>query len=384
MTKTIGYYLFALIYNLCRLLPIKRKRVFCIKTHDDGEGSNVSIVERALRGLEEGYTFSYLTQSDTTAVKSLSGIKVLLSFFFFKPFELARAEIILMDNVFLPYAYIHRRKGSKVIQLWHGTGTIKKFGQDCNTGKLKELEKRANANITHLIVNSPAMKELYAAAFGVSKELVYPIGLPKTDELLQCIQRIAATGANPEKEYIYRKYKIPKNKKLILYAPTFRDEMEQNPRLIELIKELSEALSEEYFFGLRLHPFIAHSYAREQLGENLCQLSFEKDATAVLLAADMLITDYSSIIFEYCLLRRPMLFFAYDFDEFSDRGRGFYYNYDEYVPGPVAYSSRELIEILRKKDFDLTKIEKFLSDNYLYMDGNATKRLLELIEQRTH
>lgn len=381
MTKTLGYYLFAIVYNLCRLVPIKKKRVFCIVTHDEGEGSNVSIAVRALKKSEEGYTFSYLTKSDTKAVKSLLGAKTMFSFFFRKPYELARAEIILMDNVFLPYAYLHRRKGTKVIQLWHGTGTIKKFGQDSNTGRLKVLEKRANSNITHLIVNSPAIKMLYASAFGVREEYVYSIGLPKTDELLWRISKMKAAKKNPAKEYIYHKYDIPKDKKLLVYAPTFRDTLEQNPRLIELLKELSEKLSDEYYFGLRLHPFIAHSFEQEQLGKNICQLSFEKDVNTVLLAADLLITDYSSIVFEYCLLKRPMIFYAYDYEEFSDQGRGFYYNYKDYVPGPVALNCQDVVNIIRNKSFEAFKIEDFLNNNYLYTDGNATERLIELIKE---
>ncbi len=388
MSKTLGYFLFALVYDICKLMPIKKKSVFCIMTHDDGEGSNVSIASKALMRADMGYTFSYLTKQDTDGVRTLSGrksllarIKSLFSFFLRKPYEMARAQIILMDNVFLPYAYLKGRKGTKVIQLWHGTGTIKKFGQDVNTGKLKELERLANANITHLIVNSPGMKVLYSKIFAVPQERVYPIGLPRTDELLRRIKRIELAGSNPDKDYIYDKYHLPAQKKLILYAPTFRDSMDQNPRIIELLKELGAQLPEEYHLGLRLHPFIANAYPQESLGENICQLSFEYDLNSLLLASDLLITDYSSIIFEYCLLKRPMIFYAYDYEEFSDHGRGFYYDYESFVPGPVAYSCQEVIELIKRKDFQQYKLDSFISSQYSYIDGNATARLIELIRQ---
>ena len=380
MMKTFGYCLFALVYNLCRIVPVKRKRVFCIMTHDEGGGSNVAIAVSALKKASQDYTFSYLLKGDTRMVKSLSGIKTMLNFFIRKPYELSRAEIILLDNVFLPYAYLKRRKGTKVVQLWHGTGTIKKFGQDVNTGHLRELEGRANANITHLIVNSPEIKKLYSGAFGVKKEYIYAIGLPKTDELLHRLSRIAREGSNREKEYIYQKYRIPHNKKLILYAPTFRDNDSQNPRLIELIKEMNHQLSDEYYFGLRLHPFIANAFRSKELGENICQLSFEEDVNTVLLAADLLITDYSSIIYEYCLTKRPMLFYAYDYSEFSDRGRGFYYDYPSFVPGPVAYRCDELVRMIREQASTQERIEDFIQRSYAYTDGNATKRLLELLQ----
>jgi CDP-ribitol ribitolphosphotransferase len=379
MTKTVGYWLFALVYNLCRLVPIKKKRVFCIMTHDDGEGSNVSITVRALKKCEKGYTFSYLTKREAGEVKRLSGIRHLLTFFLRKPYELARAEIVLLDNVFLPYAYLRRRRGTKVVQLWHGTGTIKKFGQDVNTGYLGMLEKRANANITHLIVNSPEMKRLYAGAFGVKEKVVCPIGLPKTDELLRRIKKAEAAGRYPDKEYIYQKYKIPERKKLILYAPTFRDNQEQNPRLIELLKELGRELSKDYCLGLKLHPHIAGAFRQEDLGEHIIQLSFERDVNTVLLASDLLITDYSSIIFEYSLTGRPMIFYAYDYDEFSEQGRGFYYDYTSFVPGPVAFTGDEVAGIIRREAFELYKIDNFIEKNYIYTDCNATERLLELL-----
>jgi CDP-ribitol ribitolphosphotransferase len=381
MKKTIGYYLFALIYQICSLVPVKKNRVFCIMTHDEGEGSNVSIVFQAMQKTDIGYSFSFLTQSDVRAAESFSNVKCLINFFLCKPYELARAEIVLMDNVFLPYAYLRRRKGTKVVQLWHGTGTIKKFGQDTNTGKLKSLEKRANSNITHLIVNSPDMKRLYAGAFGVDEAKTYALGLPKSDEFLRRIKELEICKTNPYKNEIYHRYGIPSDKKLILYAPTFRDNEEQNPRLIELLGELGQKLPEEYCLGLRLHPHIAHSFEKQQLGKNICQLSFEKDVNTVLMAADLLITDYSSIIFEYCLLKRPMIFYAYDYENFSDQGRGFYYNYKEFVPGPVAYSCREVLDIIKSRAFQTDKIEDFIRYHYLYTDGNATDRLLELLKQ---
>lgn len=380
MVKTLGYYLFAFIYLLCKPLPVIKKRVFCIMTHDDGEGSNVSIAAKAL-SKREGYTFSYLTKSDTMAVKSIHGIKTMLTFFFLKPYELARAETILLDNIFLPFAYLKRRKNTRVIQLWHGTGSIKKFGQDVNEGKLRELEKRANSNITNLIVSSQSAIDQYAGAFGVEKDIVCPIGLPRTDELFQRRKKLEQTGKNQDKEAIYHKYGIPSDKKLILYAPTFRDHEEDNNKLLELIEELGRELPQEYYLGLRLHPFIADKFGREQLDRRICQFSFEKDLNALLMASDILITDYSSIVYEYCITKQPMIFYAFDLDEFSDTGRGFYCDYVNYVPGPVAYNCRDVLDIINKKDYQNYNVEAFVRENYIDADGNATKRLIELMEQ---
>ncbi len=379
MGKSIGYRLFALLYQLCRLLPVKKKRVFCIMTHDDGEGSNVSLAVKALQEQGAGYTFSYLRKKDKAAGKGLGSITGFLSFYLGKPYQLSRAEIILLDNIFLPMAYLKRRKGVKVIQLWHGTGTIKKFGQHVNTGRLKELEKKANSNITHLIVNSEETRKLYAEVFGIGEDRVYPIGLPKTDELIQRLKEAERLGVYRDKEAIYQKYSIPKQAKLLLYAPTLRDRDLQATTILDQLKGLQEGLPEHYYLGLRLHPYIAEASKEVKLLPRVCQMSFESDLNSLLMASDVLITDYSSIIFEYCLTGRPMIFFAYDLQEFSDRGRGFYWDYETYVPGPVTATAEETVEVLREHVFDPARIRSFRDRNYSHLDGKARERLIELI-----
>ncbi|MDF2989221.1 MAG: hypothetical protein K0R50_4731, partial [Eubacterium sp.] len=262
---------------------------------------------------------------------------------------------------------------------WHGTGTIKKFGQDVNTGKLKSLEQRANKNITHLIVNSPAVKKLYAGAFGIEEDKVYPIGMPKTDELLQRIQRAEQLQKNKDKEQIYQKYNIPADKKLVLYAPTFRDQEVKNPKVAKQLEEIERELSEEYYLGLRLHPHVAESFQNNTLNSRVCQLSYETDLNSLLMASDVLITDYSSILFDYSLTERPMVFYAYDLEEFSENGRGFYEDYIRYIPGPVAHTGEEVAEILNEHRLDSNQVKAFKETYFYYLDGKATKRLIDLM-----
>lgn len=359
---------------------MKKKRILGIMTHDEGEGSNVRLVLKALLKEQEGYTFSIITKGDTMDVKGFTDLRKVVSFFLAKPYQLARAQVILLDNVFLPFAFLRRRKGAKVIQLWHGTGTIKKFGQDFNTGKLKQLEYRANQNITHLIVNSMETKKLYAKTFGVNENKVYPIGLPKTDDLLIRVKQAERDGINPDKEMIYRKYGLSKGSKLVLYAPTFRDAELENPQVLNKLSDIIDNLPKDYYLGLRLHPFIARVSEKTKLPDRVIQLSFESDLTGLLVASDYLISDYSSIVFEYCVTERPMVFFAYDLEEFSDHGRGFYYNYESYVPGPVTRTGEETAGVIREDEFDIDRIREFMKRTFTDLDGRATKRLLDLIK----
>ena len=90
----------------------------------------------------------------------------------------------------------------------------------------------------------------------------------------------------------------------------------------------------------------------------------------------MLITDYSSIIFEYCITEKPMIFFAYDLEEFSNHGRGFYKDYKSYVPGPVVKTSEEIIDYINKSAYSIDQIRTFNEENFPNLDGKASERII--------
>lgn len=378
MVKTVGYYIFAFVYYICRLFPIQDKRVFCIMTHDDGMGSNVSLLVRRLEEEKPAYYYDYIRKTHMDSVKGFKDIRKLLSFFLIKPYQLARSGLVLMDNVFLPFAYIRLKRNVKVIQLWHGTGTIKKFGQDVNKGKLKELERRANKSITHLIVNSEKTARLYSRIFGVDIDKVYPLGLPKTDDIFNRKLKIENESINLDKETIYRKYNITMDKKLILYAPTFRDHRLGSEEELEKVEAIAKLLPSDYILGLRMHPHVAGIVKKKDI-DKVCDLSGEGDLASLIMASDILVTDYSSIIFEYCITEKPMIFFAYDLEEFSDHGRGFYEDYESYVPGPVVRTCTELVDIIKEGNYPIEKIRDFNKYNFPNLDGKARERIIELI-----
>jgi CDP-ribitol ribitolphosphotransferase len=372
--KVIGYLIFAGFFYLFRLFcSVKPKKVFGIMTHDGSRDGNVGVMMDYLKKMDQEYTFHYLKKADSNAVKKLNIFTGKVSFFIEKPYQLATSEFILMDNTFLPMAYLKFSDKVKVIQLWHGTGTIKRFGQDVNTGRLKELERRANKRITHLIVNSEDTKKEYAGAFGVSEDKVFIYGLPRTDvfffEELMEERRVK----------FFAQYPQFKNKKLVLYAPTFRDQEKDDPKLKLDVELLSKQLPEDYILLLRLHPFVMEAYqkATKSLSSfpNIVPMSDYADINTLLVVADYLITDYSSVLFEFCLLEKPMLFYAYDLDDFSDNGRGFYRAYGDYVPGPIVEDTSDVLELLLKDKFDLDRIKRFKDKNYKYLDGKAAERI---------
>lgn len=373
--------IFAAIYYFFRLLhPIKSKKIFCIMTHDGSKDGNVGRMVEYLKNENEGYTFSFLHKSERNQAKDVHKLKGKLDFFFVKTYHLATSEFILMDNTFIPMAFMRFSKRVSVVQLWHGTGTIKKFGQDVNKGQLKWFEKKANGRITHLIVNSKKSKKIYARAFGIPEDRVFIYGLPRTDLFFDSVI------IEERKEHFYREFPALKGKKLVLFAPTFRDNEGTHPKLALDLQRWEEKMPEDCVLLLRVHPFVAEAYekdmrivnsrlANKSANNRIISMSSYPEISTLLLVSDYLITDYSSVIFDYCLMNRPMIFYAYDLDQFSDQGRGFYEEYEEVVPGKVVRDTDTLINIFLEKHYDTDEVKTFVRENYQFIDGKSTQRL---------
>lgn len=380
MKKEIGYRLFAWMYRICCIFPVQKDKVFCVMTHDSSVEGNVGVVKEQLEKQNSNWKFCCLKREDTRLGDTKKWKKI-LKFFLRYPYDLATSSYIFQDNVFLPMAFLKFRKKVKVIQLWHGTGTIKKFGQDTNVGRLKELEKMANQTITHLIINGEKW-EKYADIFGVSKECLYILGMPRTD-LFFCKER----KEQAEEQFFMNNPNLI-GKKIILYAPTFRDEkLGEQVLHLDLDMWLKE-MPKDVILGLRLHPFVAEQfqYTGEEK-ERVIDFSKFENLNSLLFISSGLITDYSSIIFEYVLLDKPMYFYAFDLEQFSDFGRGFYEDYQQYVPGMVVKTTGELIDSIKELETNIEKEEywrirrqQFKKENYCFLDGNSTRRLIKVLE----
>ena len=375
--KELIYKVFALNYKIRCLFKIEKGRVFAVMTHDTSESGNIMALSEYMKK-RGNYRFFYFTKKDR---------KKFLRLIFKAPFIMASSEFILMDNAFLPMAFFKIRKATKVIQLWHGTGSIKKFGQDSNTGRIKELEKRANENIDFLTVNSERQISMYAGAFGIKPENVKATGLPRTDLPLSLIM-------DKEKECKFREAAVKKlneflktdisGKTIILYAPTFRDEEVFSPKLHMDIKKFMEFLPENVNLFLRLHPFVAEAYKDNLTADGVFNVSVYEQLNELLALSDILITDYSSIVFDFCVFKRPMYFFADDMEEFKRNGRGFYIDYENELPGALFSDEKKLAYEIgaflsgNENEFYIRKREAFLSEFYDKIDGKASERVYDM------
>lgn len=376
--KGLAYYLMAFFFYLSYLFPIQQKKILLVMTHDDSNEGNVGSVYKYFQKQDPDLIFKKVNRENYAFKKNKGLFRNLIYMFLMVPYHTATSRLIFMDNIFLPFSTIKIKKNTQLIQLWHGTGSIKKFGLDSEEGWIKERAIKVNNQTTHFIVGSKWMKDIYRTAFAAGAERVFNIGCPRTDMFFK------ESLLQQRREEFFQGYPELSSKTIILYAPTFRNEDQGKMDIHLNIDKMVSRLEDDYVLGLRLHPHIADRVNLDEIcskksysGRVIDFSSYDKLNT-LLISSDILITDYSSIIYEYALLRKPMIFYSYDLDKFEKTDRGFYGDYESLVPGPVVFKTDDVVDVINHGyNYDL---DKFLAIYLENCDGQSLKRLYDIMD----
>ena len=297
--------------------------------------------------------------------------------------ELATAKYVFVDDASLILSSIPLRKETIAINLWHACGAFKKFGR--STAELKfgssaaTLDKYPNyGNLTHVTVSSPEVIWAYEEAMHLPKGIVKATGVSRTDLFYD------KEFVESRKEKLYDIMPEAKNKKIILYAPTFRGHVSTAcaPDRIDFERFYKE-LGDEYVLICKHHPFVkTPPVIPETLRHFARDLTKDLSIEDLLCCADICISDYSSLVFEYSLFEKPMIFYAYDYEDYCD-WRGFYYDYSEFTPGPVVQTEDELLNTIKhiNTQFDKQKVIDFKEKFMGSCDGHATERIIALMKE---
>jgi CDP-glycerol glycerophosphotransferase (TagB/SpsB family) len=293
------------------------------------------------------------------------------------PWQLATADVIVIDD-YQPVIYrIGVDPGVRIIQLWHASGAFKTVGYS-RVGKPGGPDPygRGHKNYTHAIVSSEHDVPFYAEAFGIPEARVFPTGIPRMDRFFDDAARSAgleaARAAFPETA----------GRMTILFAPTFRGD---GPRTASYdIAGLDYAalhalcLEKDAVIIIRMHPFVTEPLAiPESMRDRLLDGSaIPLDVNDLLFAVDLVVTDYSSIVFEFSTLGRPMLFFAYDLDEYVAT-RDFYEPFESFVPGRIVRTFPEMLDAIRRDDFEVEKVAAFATRHFAHLEGGSTDRVID-------
>ncbi len=379
---SIYLFTFSLIFKLSSIVSLKRKVLFVVSFSEN----NINIYEEYQRQEHSCRAIFLTTKKMYPLFKKYKGADctVLL----FEPsspiqyikgiYHLATSKVIFVDNYYGFLSSIKFREGVTCIQLWHANGAIKKFGLmdpsiENRSEKAKERFVKVYNQFHKVVAGSDEMKTIFQKAFGVREENFMLTGIPRTDIFFNT-EEIEGI-----KDKLLKKYPSFRQKKIILYAPTFRDDNLDDYEIRINFDLMKDKLGEEYLLLLKLHPAIKNKVAiTENQADFVVDVSGYSNTNDLLFITDYLITDYSSIPFEFSLLEKPMIFFPYDLSKYVKK-RGTWGDYEEIMPGPVVYSTNDIIHAIKSNNFNYAEIREFKEKWNKYSDGNASKRIADII-----
>ncbi|KRG15921.1 hypothetical protein ACA30_04160 [Virgibacillus soli] len=376
-TITVKYFLRIVYIIIAFVFPIKEKKVTFASYRSNVIEGNLNYVYQEMVSQYPDYQYSFL-------IKKFNGsLWGKFEYFFHmlkSVYAIATSRYFIIDDFYFPVYVIKPRKGTDIIQLWHAVGAFKKFGLSTVNkpfGPSKEYLQhvKVHSNYSKVYVSGENVVPYYAEAFGMDEDKIIPLGVPRTDFFFD-IGKI-----NEAQDKFYLQFPEVINKKVLLYAPTFRGKS-HDPEKISCpinIGELRAMLGDEYVLLIHLHPYMQQNSWVHEKDQSFALMVNENFTIEELMAvADILITDYSSIIFDYSLLEKPILFYADDLEEYLQE-RDFYFDYRSFIPGPFFNETVALGDWILNEKNDLTSIVNFKEDFFDYLDGKSAKRIVNHI-----
>lgn len=365
--------IYAKIFNILRKFPQKNNKITLLTNKNHSFEANLEYIAKELdnrNNAGKNYEYKFIPKDSL----SFSNIR-----------DFASSKYVFLVDNFFPLAFMNV-EGMKWVQLWHGTGLFKKFGYDLLNDEDKKIMEMFAPKIDLVSVSSENVADIYARNFYVDKSKVKPFGVPRNDFYDE--EHLSDDYLSNLRESFEKDYPQLKGKKLVLYAPTFREDPKNNAVFDYFdIEKFLDELGDEYALAIRLHPNYKrfcdeeHDIDLEDLTNRYDIINFTgfKDEQKLLLLADILVADYSSIMVDYTILKKPAILFDYDLEDYLYKERGFYFDYEEMVPGKIVYNIDELIEAIKEEDFRLEKMEEFLKLQFGEFKPNSSKLILDYI-----
>lgn len=381
--KYKNYYKIMDKYNtfVSKLIPVKKDLLVFESNVGKAVSDSPKVIYDALKEYSRQYQIVWVSNKqypfndpNVITVKRLSP-----SYYHY----LSRAKY-WVNNQNFPY-YITKPKNTVYIQTWHGT-PLKKMLNDVENfeGRDENYKYRVNHAIKYwdyLISPSLYASECFKSAFEFHKEIL-EVGYPRNDIFYNKDENYI----NQKKSIIKQKLGIQDNRKIILYAPTFRDDEinKAKKHIINLqidLQQMKEQLGDDYILILRPHIIISNALQLDSsLKDFVVNGSDYNDISDLFLITDICITDYSSVMFDYANTGKPMLFFTYDLENYKNNLRGFYFDFENEAPGPLIQTNKELISSIKNiddvQDTYKEKYENFYNRFCTFENGEAAQKIV--------
>lgn len=389
LLKKIIVKIFKILYKvLYRVIPVDENLVIFIAYHGRGVVGNPKYIYQAMQNddffkdKKKIWMVKHRNRKNVDGDVSMVSYNSPLYFFY-----MARAKYWVV-NCKLPM-YMYKKENQIYLQTWHGT-PLKRLAKDI----INENQKFYRSQISYdemvktyevdsskydfMIAPNKFCEDIFPGCFGVDKNKLITTGYPRNDYLIN--------NKNNEnlKDQIKKEFNIPKNKKIILYAPTWRDDTYSNKGYTFKLKlnldKWKEKLSDEYILLFKPHYLIVNEDIVSD--EFVYKIDADVDINKLYLISDCLVTDYSSVFFDYANLNKPIYFYMFDLSEYRDNLRGFYLDIYKDLPGNIYEDEQELIENIKCKNFDFDKLKAFNHRFNTYEEGKASQRVVDILKKK--
>ncbi len=359
----IGRAILNFIYSILKLLPQQDKILFLSRQ------SNKPSID--ILALSDEFVKKHRSFKSIILCKTLDGNifnKIGYCFHMLRQmYHLATAKIVVLDSYAILVSLLNHRKSLFVVQMWHSVGTMKKFAYsilDKPEGSSSKLahSMHMHENYDYILCAGDGYVQHLAEGFNYSKDKIVVLPLPRV-ELLQ-----DKDFANKKRQAIYDKYPELKERKNIVYVPTFRKDADEHARFLDEITALNDEFknySSDYNLIIKAHPLSGISTKYEEFS------SFD-----MLFIADYVISDYSCIIYEAAILHIPLFFYTYDYESYISK-RDIYMDYPNEIPGPMYNNSCDLLKAISNNNYNMEMQEQFLSK---YVSWNRPHIIKDIVD----
>ncbi len=346
------------------------KTVLFISEQSETLGANLICIMEGMkkRGLDQ--QFEVLSSARNMVGKGGYGFRSWLRLMD----KVAKADIMFVDDHVPFMDWLEVDPKTRIIQIWHAGAGYKAVGYSRWGHKGSPRAYSAHRQYDFGITPSHNIAFFFSEQFGINEEQILPTGMPRMDSYLDPEHR-----KQTEKK-LYKEYPMLKDKKIVLFAPTYRGTNRKSAyypyRLIDFDR-FYELCGDEYMVLFKMHPWVSESVPiPEKYKDRFLDFNKYPNINDLYYIADLLITDYSSSVFEYSLMRRPMMFFAFDELQYS-YSRGFHREYRPAAPGKICSTFDELMDAFAAKDFEFEKNAPYIEYHFDHTDSGATDRAID-------
>ncbi len=366
---TFKRWIFKTLFLIFKLKKIKKNKITFISLRRNDISGNFAFIYDKIKD-DKSLDVNFILNEHTISFMTLKEIITFTKC-------CATSKVIFLDEFTPMIHYIDLKKDTRLIQLWHACGAFKTFGfTRLSKPKGSPQTTRNHRSYDYVTVSSTYCKKCHSEGFGISTDHIVATGIPRTDVFFDDDYK------NKAVEKFYKEHPNFIGKKIILFAPTFRGMVKETafyPTELFDVERVCKSIPDDYAIIIKHHPFVTDIQPiPEQYSDRVIDLSEDTELNDLLFITDVIITDYSSLVFEASLLYIPMIFYAFDLDKYI-KDRDFYFDFKKFVPGKIAYSLEDVINAIKNEDYCTEKIGPFADMFFDHRDGKATDRVVKLM-----